>query len=202
MVEPLGQPDPAVASTKAMPKVDLSRFDKTGFRRGRPALVEALWILVQAMLVSSFLPGSAHRRTSLRLFGAKIGQGVVLKPGIKVKFPWRLSIGDNSWIGEDVWIDNLAEVHIGDNVCISQGAYLCTGSHNWSGQNFDLTTSPIRIGSGAWIAARCAVGPGVEIGEGSVLTLGSVAVHRIESGTIHQGNPAAPVRSRKISESK
>ena len=176
--------------------VDLSRYDTGGFDRGRSAVVEALWILVQALLVRSWLPGAAHRRWLLRLFGARIGAGVDIKPGVRVKFPWRLSIGAHSWIGEDAWIDNLAEVVIGDNCCISQGVYLCTGSHDWGKPAFDLIAKPIRVGSGAWIAARAVVAPGVTVGEGAVLGLGSVATGDLLPGTVYQGCPAGVVSHR------
>ena len=101
------------------------------------------------MFVSSSIPGSAHRCFLLRAFGAKIGRGVNIKPRVKVKFPWRLIVGNHSWIGEAVWIDNLAEVEIGANCCVSQGAYLCTGSHDWNSRKFTLITKPIRVEDGA-----------------------------------------------------
>ena len=101
------------------------------FSRGRSRLVEVLWLVLDALLVRSRVPGSAHRRLILRAFGALIGKRVLIKPGVRIKFPWRLEIGDDSWVGEDVWIDNLAPVQIGANCCISQGVYICTGSHDW-----------------------------------------------------------------------
>ena len=180
------------------PVPDLGAYRATNFTRGRPALVEALWIFVQAIFVSSFLPGSAHRRFLLRLFGATIGAGVALKPGIRVKFPWRLTIGDHSWIGEDAWIDNLAPVTIGTNCCVSQGAYLCTGSHDWSAPGFDLITRPIVMEPGSWVAARATVGPGVTLGRGSVLGMGSVAAHDLDPWTVYSGLPAQPLRRRAI----
>jgi putative colanic acid biosynthesis acetyltransferase WcaF len=180
------------------PVPDLAAYVPHGFVRGRPALVELLWIIVQALFVSSWVPGSWHRRALLRAFGARIGDRVVLKPGVRVKFPWRLTIGDNSWIGELTWIDNLADVRIGADCCISQGAYLCTGSHHWSQPGFDLITAPITLETGAWIAARACVGPGVTLGRGAVLGLGSVAGRDLDAWTIYAGIPAAPVRRRAI----
>jgi putative colanic acid biosynthesis acetyltransferase WcaF len=161
-------------------------------------VVEALWIGLQWLLVSSRIPGTLHRKWLLRLFGARVGSGVTIKPGLRVKFPWRLHVGDHSWLGEDVWIDNLDVVMIGANCCISQGAYLCSGSHDWSSETFDLIVRPIRVHDGVWIAARCIVGPGVEIGAGAVLALGSVAGQRLEPWTVYRGNPAVPVRPRKL----
>ncbi len=178
----------------------LREYKNSGFSRGVPRAVEALWLLVQWFLVASWLPGSSHRRLLLRLFGASIGRGVVLRPGVKVKMPWRLIVGDHSWIGEDVWIDNLARVRIGVNCFISQGAYICTGSHNWGRRGFDLITGEVGIGDGAWIAARSIVGPGVKIGQGAVLALGSVATANLEDWSVYRGNPAVFCRSRNINE--
>jgi putative colanic acid biosynthesis acetyltransferase WcaF len=174
----------------------LKDFANLHFSRGRARVVEALWLLTQWALVASWIPGAAHRRWLLRAFGAKIGEGVDIKPGVRVKFPWRLEVGDHSWLGENVWIDNLDKVSIGANCCISQGAYLCTGSHDWSRSTFDLITAPIRIDEGAWIAACSKIGPGVTVGEGAVLGLGSVANKDLQPWTIYLGVPAVYVRAR------
>jgi putative colanic acid biosynthesis acetyltransferase WcaF len=176
----------------------LRDFQNSDFSRGRCKAVEALWLVVQSLFVTSWLPGSWHRTALLRAFGARIGKGVVVKPGVRVKFPWRLQVGDDSWIGENVWIDNLAEVSIGSNSCISQGAYLCTGSHDWASRTFDLVTKEIRIADGAWVSAKSVVGPGVVIGEGAVLGLSSVATRSIEDWSIYRGNPAVFVKRRAI----
>jgi putative colanic acid biosynthesis acetyltransferase WcaF len=174
----------------------LDRFGNVDFSRGRPALVEALWLIAQGLFVASWLPGSALRATLLRLFGARIGSGVRLKPGLRVKFPWRLCLGDHVWLGENVWLDNLAEIRIGDHCCVSQGAYLCTGSHDWASQGFNLVTRAIRLEDQAWICARAVVGPGVTVGQGAVLSLGSVATGDLAPWQVHQGIPARPVRLR------
>src|SRR5271166_6257470 len=174
----------------------LNSFRSDQFERGRSRSVEAAWLIIQWLFISSWLPGTCHRKFLLRLFGARLGHNLVLKPGLKVKFPWRLIIGDNSWIGEDVWIDNLEFVTVGSNACISQGAYFCTGSHNWSKPTFDLVVRPIFVGNSAWIAARCVVGPGVEVGEGAVLALGSVANKDLGPWTINRGNPAVAIKDR------
>lgn len=176
----------------------LDQYDASGFVRGRPLWVEALWWLMQAALVRSWIPGAAHRQYLLRLFGARIGEGVTIKPGVRVKFPWRLQIGDHTWIGEDVWIDNLAPVKIGSHCCMSQGAYLCTGSHNWSRQRFDLTVRPIEIKDQAWVCAKAVVAPGVTIAEGSVLSLGSVATGNLGAWGLYSGVPAKRIKARLI----
>lgn len=174
----------------------LDLFDNTVFSRAKPVWVEALWLIVQCLFIRSQLPGSAHRRILLRLFGARIGKGVTIKPGVRVKFPWRLTVGDHSWIGEDAWIDNLADVTIGAHCCISQAAYLCTGNHDWKAASFNLRTAPIRICDGAWIAARSVVAPGVTVGEGSVLAIGSVATRNLHDWSINAGNPAKQIGPR------
>lgn len=179
---------------------DLASYRPTSFTRGRPAVIYALWLVVDGLLVSSWVPGSWHRRTLLRAFGARIGRGVVIKPRVRVKFPWRLKIGDWSWIGEDVWIDNLGDVTIGENCCLSQGAYLCTGSHDWSRSSFTLIVNPIGVQDGAWVAARASVAPGVTVGEGAILALGSVALKDLPPWTVNVGNPATVVRERSAAD--
>jgi putative colanic acid biosynthesis acetyltransferase WcaF len=134
----------------------------------------------------------------LRLFGATVGQGVRIKPGVRVKFPWRLTISNHVWIGEAAWLDNLAEIVIEDHVCISQSVYLCTGNHDWSDPTFKLRLGKIHLESGSWVAARATVGPGVTIGRGAILSLGSTASKSLEPMTIYAGNPAVPIRQRII----
>lgn len=177
--------------------MELTTYNCSHFERGRPSWVEAIWLLVQVLLVSSWIPGVRHRVLLLRLFGARIGTHVNIKPHLRVKFPWRLEIGNNTWIGESCWIDNLAPVTIGSNCCISQGVYLCTGSHDWTKVSFDLIVKPIEIGNGVWLAAKSIVGSGVNIQPGAVLSLGSVATKDLLANTIYQGNPATAVKKRK-----
>ncbi|MER9419172.1 WcaF family extracellular polysaccharide biosynthesis acetyltransferase [Mesorhizobium sp. M0306] len=191
--------DEARTSQPGLPlAIRLRDFRNAEFARGRSLPIEALWTLLSALFVSSWLPGSSHRRFLLRLFGANIGDGVVIKPGVRVKFPWRLTIGADTWIGEEVWIDNLATVFIGDNCCLSQGAYLCTGSHDWNSPTFDLKARKIQIDNGAWIAAKAVVGPGVTVGEGAVLTICSVATSNLAAWTVYRGNPAVVAASREL----
>lgn len=178
----------------------LDHYHSDGFKRGRPYLFEALWWIAQACLVRSWIPGSLHRRLLLRLFGAEIGQNVTIKPGTRIKFPWRLKIGDHTWIGEDVWIDNLAPIKIGAHCCISQGAYLCTGSHKWNGPRFDLIVRPIEIEDSAWICARAIVAPGVIIKEGSVLAMGGVATTDLAPWGLYGGVPAKWMKARRLKE--
>lgn len=176
-------------------RLDLYRV--TGFDRGRSIYLEAAWQFAQILVVRSPLSCSWLRAAALRLFGAKIGRGVTIKAGVRVKFPWRLQVGNHCWIGEDAWLDNLAEIRIGNHCCISQGAYLCTGSHDWRKPGFNLTVRPIILEDEVWLAARSVVGPGVVGGRGAVLGLGSVATRNMLPQHIHLGVPAMPVKSRQ-----
>lgn len=144
------------------------------------------------------MPGSRWRAQLLRFFGARIGRGTVWKPGVRVKFPWRLVVGDHCWLGEDVWIDNLAQVKLANHVCVSQGAYLCTGNHDWSRESFDLVAQGINLDEGCWIGAKAVVAPDTHIEEGAVLTAGSVAIGNLERFTIYRGNKAVPVGQRQV----
>ena len=134
------------------------------------------------------------------MFGATIGEGVVFKPSINIKYPWKLTIDDYAWIGERVWIDNIEPVYIGKSACLSQGAMLLTGNHNYKKTTFDLTAQPITIEKGAWVGAKSIVCPGVTCYSHSVLSVGSVATSDLESYGIYQGNPAQFVKKRKIED--
>lgn len=170
---------------------DLSKYDNAWYTPGRNTLVRVVWYFVNlAFIRNRYNPLSSLRVICLRLFGAKIGRGVVIKPGVNIKYPWLLSVGDHSWIGEGVWIDNLARVTIGSNCCISQGAMLLCGNHNFRLPTFDLIVKEINIENGAWVGARCVVCPGVTVGEKSILTVGSVSTTNLEPCKIYQGNPA------------
>jgi putative colanic acid biosynthesis acetyltransferase WcaF len=144
------------------------------------------------------IPSSGVRVRLLRLFGASIGTGVVIKPGVRIKYPWLLTVGDHSWIGEDCWIDNLATVRIGNNACLSQGSYLCTGNHDWSDPAFGLIVKPITLADGSWVGAKAMICPGVDLGVESIAAAGSVVMKSIPAGEIHAGNPAEFVRRREL----
>lgn len=134
----------------------------------------------------------------LRLFGASIGKGVNIKPCVNIKYPWKLRVGDYTWIGENVWIDNLDMVTIGSHVCISQGALLLCGNHNYKKPSFDLSVAPIVLENGVWIGAKAVVCPGITSHSHSVLTVNSVMATNMDPYTIYSGNPASPVRKRMI----
>jgi putative colanic acid biosynthesis acetyltransferase WcaF len=164
-----------------------------------PYWKQILWYFLGSPLLESYwLPISALKVLILRIFGAKIGQGVRIKNGVRVKFPWRLTVGDFAWIGEDVWIDNLAPVFVEKHVCLSQGVYLCTGNHDWNHPDFQLIPSPIHIQESSWIAAKSIIGPGVTVGRGAVLALGGVTGRSLESMVIYAGNPAVAIKKRVL----
>lgn len=176
----------------------LDMYDNANFIRGTSRFIELLWLTCDGILLSSWLPGSIWRVKLLQLFGARIGGGVIIKPGVHVKFPWRLSVGNHCWIGESVWIDNLAEVVFGDHVCISQGVYFCTGSHDWSKISFDLITKPIAVNSHVWIGAMSRIAPGVSIGEGAVIGFGSITTRSVDPWSINSGSNSVAIKSRRM----
>ncbi|BBC24892.1 acetyltransferase, isoleucine patch superfamily [Pseudanabaena sp. ABRG5-3] len=179
----------------------LDRYTTGTYTVGAPLWKQVLWYFIGAPIARSyFIPFSGLKVIILRCFGAEIGQGVRIKTGVRVKFPWRLIIKDFVWIGEDAWLDNLDLITIESHCCISQGVYLCTGNHDWDDRDFALRTAPIYIESGSWIAARATIAAGVRVGQGAVLGLGSVATRSLEPMTIYMGNPAIAIKSRKIKE--
>jgi len=186
--------------TNNYPTVQLAQYQPDiEYTPGAPLLKQILWHYVGApALASNYLPFSNFKVFILRCFGATIGEGNRIKPGVKVKFPWRLTVGNHCWLGENLWIDNMAPVTIEDNVCLSQEVYLCTGNHDWHKPTFNLRLGGIEIKSSSWIAAKAVVGPGVTIGSGAILTLGSVATQSLMSWTIYTGNPAQPIKTRKM----
>ena len=179
--------------------VDLSKFSTGNFDRGAGALKEGLWILASQFLFRLCpLKLSGLKCAVLRLFGAKVGRGVVIKPRVTITFPWKLTLGDYVWLGEECWLLNLAPITIESHVCISQRAFLCTGNHNYKSPTFDLITKPVKVEQGAWIGAGCFVGPGVTVGSHAVLSAGSVATADLQAFGIYKGHPATRVKMREI----
>ena len=191
-------PSAAVPAGPSLP-VDLSRYSPGQFDRGAGPVKEGLWLVVSLFLFRlcpfSF---SALKRLVLRAFGARIGQNVTIKPQVKITFPWKLAVGDHVWLGEECWLLNLDRLVIGSHVCISQRAFLCTGSHDYKRVRFDLITQPIKLEDGAWVGAGCWIGPGVTLGSHAVLTAGSVATKNLAANGIYRGNPAVLVKPRVI----
>lgn len=178
-------------------KADLSKYDNSWYHPGGGILKRSLWFFTNAIFFQSPLnPSSCLKVFLLRLFGAKIGWNVCIKPSVNIKYPWLLSIGNNVWIGESVWIDNLADVVIEDNVCISQGAMLLCGNHNYKKETFDLITGKIILKEGSWVGARAVVCPGVTLNIGAVLSVGSIASKSLDENYIYQGIPAVKIKKR------
>lgn len=177
--------------------VDLSTFRNDWYQPGGTPLKRVAWYMVNALFfINPLNPLNGFKVWLLRAFGAQVGQGVIIKPGVNVKYPWRLRLGDHVWIGERVWIDNLADVLIEDHVCVSQGAMLLTGNHDYRKESFDLMIGAITLRRGSWVGAKCVVCPDVELGEYAVLSVGSIASHDLAAAMIHRGNPAQPLRPR------
>ncbi len=182
-----------------MNRVQLGRYDNSWYHPGGTFFKRALWFFLgQPILRAAWIPSSSLRVSLLRLFGARIGAGVVIKPSVDVKYPWHLVIGNDCWIGERCWIDNLTTVRLGNDVCVSQGAYLCTGNHNWSDPAFGLMIAPIQLGDGSWAGAKCMLTPGVVLGEGAIAAAGSVLSGAVPPFEIYAGNPARFVRRREL----
>lgn len=131
-----------------------------------------LWELISCLYFNTSLPGSFLRYLLLKMFGAKLGRNLILKPNIKIKYPWNLEIGDDCWIGEKVWIDNIANVSIGNNTCISQAVYICSASHNYNSLNFDLILAPVKIGNNCWVSAKSIIGPNAEVKDNTFIKMG------------------------------
>ncbi|MGA3266043.1 MAG: WcaF family extracellular polysaccharide biosynthesis acetyltransferase [Verrucomicrobiota bacterium] len=181
--------------------LDLSKYSTGSFNRGAGPIKEGLW-LIASLLLFRLCPFSfsALKRVTLRAFGARIGRNVTIKPQVKITFPWKLTIGDHVWLGEECWLLNLERITIGSNVCISQRAFLCTGNHNYQLATFDLITKPIIVDDGVWIGAGAWVGPGVTVGTHAVLSACSAATKNLEPFGIYGGNPAVFLRPRTITE--
>jgi len=180
--------------------VDLSKFSTGDFDRGAGPLKEGLWILASLFLFRLCpFKLSALKCAVLQAFGAKIGRGVVIKPRVSITFPWKLTVGDHVWLGEECWLLNLASITIDSHVCISQRAFLCTGNHDYQSAAFDLIVKPIHVEYGVWIGAGAFVGPGVTVGSHAVLAAGSIATKDLEPFGIYQGNPALLIKKRIIS---
>lgn len=184
-----------------MNKVDFSVYDNSWYNPGGTSLKRVLWYFANILfLMNPLNPISSVKVTLLRCFGAKIGKGVVIKPSVNIKYPWNLLIGDYTWIGENVWIDSLVQVTIGSNVCVSQGAMLLCGNHNYKKSTFDLMVGKIVLEDGCWVGAQSVVCPGVTLHSHAVLGVASVANKNLDAYTIYQGNPAQMVRKRIIVE--
>ena len=181
-------------------KIDLSLYNNAWYKPGN-IFKRAIWYCINIFFFrSSFIWPNHLKVALLKLFGAKVGRNLILKPNINIKFPWFLEMGNNVWLGEKCWIDNLGKVRIKDNVCISQGAMLLTGNHNYKKETFDLIIGEVTLEDGVWVGAMAIVCPGVTMHTHSILLAGSVLTHNAEAHGIYQGNPAELKKKRIIDE--
>ncbi|MCC9599939.1 WcaF family extracellular polysaccharide biosynthesis acetyltransferase [Stieleria sp. JC731] len=180
------------------PRQRLDQFDaKVGLDRGVSRPVEILWYLLKCLFFLSPLPWpNALKRFILRTFGAKLGEGIVIKPRVNIHFPWKLTIGDHCWIGEEVFILNFEPIQLGNNVCLSQRSFLCGGNHDFRDPTFSYRNGPITIHDGAWVGAQCFVGPNVAIEQYAVIVAGSVVTSDLPGSMICRGNPCQAIKPR------
>jgi len=178
-------------------KVDLSRFNNSDFPLGAGIIKRMLWYLTNALFfLNPLFPFRSPKPVLLRLFGAQVGRGVVIHPGVNIKFPWKLSIGDHVWIGQRAWLDNIDQLIIHDNVVISQGAMLILGSHDYKKPDYPTLAGPVVLEEGCWVGAGAMVLGGVTLRSHALLAAGSVAGKNLKAYTIYRGNPAVRVRER------
>lgn len=155
-------------------RMNLAGFTGRGYDKGRGKLAQLAWMVAQSLLVRPWWVSNVFRVRVLRLFGASIGSGVLIRHRVRIHWPWKLVIGDHSWIGEGAWILNLEPVTIGADVCVSQDVLICTGSHDRMSPTFEFDNAAVKIGDRSWLGARCTVLRGVEIG--SDATIGATAL--------------------------
>lgn len=181
-------------------KTDLSQYNNSWYQPGSSLKRWSWYIMNELFLKNPLNISSGLKVFLLRMYGSEIGDNVVIKPSVNIKYPWKLRIGNYCWIGEHVWIDNLDRVTLENNVCISQGAFILCGNHNYKLTSFDLMISPVLLREGSWVGAKSIVSPGVTLESHAVLSLGSVATSDLEPYSIYQGNPAIKVKERRIND--
>ncbi len=183
-------------------RVDLSRFNNADFPKGASTVKMTLWYFTNALFfLNPCFPFRSVKPALLRLFGARVGKGVVIHPGVNIKYPWKLTIGDHCWIGQRAWLDNIDQLTLGNHVVISQGGMIIQGSHDYKKPHYPTYSKPVVLEEGSWVGAGAIVTLGVTLKSHSVLAVGSVATKDLEPYTIYQGNPAMPLRERVIDPS-
>jgi putative colanic acid biosynthesis acetyltransferase WcaF len=168
----------------ASPPRHLGGFTGIGYDKGRSVVAQALWFAVLNLLfVKWWLPGR-FRPVLLRMFGADVGTGVFIRHRVRVLWPWKLAIGNDCWIGEDAWLLNLEPIQLGHDVCVSQGVFLCTGSHDRGSPTFEYDNGPIDIGDCAWIGAQATILRGVRVGAQAVIAACLRVSRDVPDGTL------------------
>ena len=186
-----------LVSGEPQTRVQLNKFSADGFNRGAGKGKEVIWYLFKMFFfLSSFPFPNAFKCWLLTLFGAKIGSGVIIKPRVNIHFPWKLSIGNDVWIGEEAMLLNFELLTIGNNVCVSQRSFLCGGNHNYKDPAMPYKNGAITLKDGSWVGASCFIGPGVTVGVDTVVSAGSVVTGNLMANSIYKGNPAAFIKER------
>ncbi|MCC3418793.1 MAG: colanic acid biosynthesis acetyltransferase WcaF [Microcoleus sp. PH2017_01_SCD_O_A] len=197
---PIGDNQPNILTGESL--IDLRLYNQSNFDRGRRGWLILLWWLVQAIAFPlTPHPCNSIRSALLRLFGAKIGFGVIIRPTARFTYPWKIEIGDYSWIGDDVVLYSLDRIAIGKHCVISQKSYLCTGTHDPQDPAFGLITASVIINNGVWIAADCFIGPGVAIGANALIGARSSVFENMPAGFVCTGTPCRPRDRREINKS-
>jgi putative colanic acid biosynthesis acetyltransferase WcaF len=176
---------------------NLKTFRMSKGFRGKSKFIVQSWRMVQGALFRlspQFMYG--WRRFLLRLFGAIIGENVLIRPTVKILYPWKLIVGDWSWIGDEVTLYNMETINIGENCVISQKSYLCTSSHDYTKSSFEIFAQPIDIKNETWIASDVFIAPGVTIGQGTVVGFRSTVNKDLPPQMVCYGNPAKPIKPR------
>ncbi len=195
-MEPDARPPLKVDLRQFSTRASLPRGDDKG---GRGVLIRMAWLLVNAIVfLNPLLPAYSLKRRILSAFGAEIGEGVIIKPSVNIKYPWFLRIGEHSWVGERAWLDCTSPLTIGKHVVISQGVYLCCGTHDWEDPGMGSVQTPIVVEDGAWIAAFARIAGGVTIGQEAMVAMGAVVFTDCEPRGTYRGNPAQRVGRRRI----
>jgi putative colanic acid biosynthesis acetyltransferase WcaF len=179
-------------------RFDLSGFTGAGYERGGSSAKQVAWLAVSGLVLNHWWCPPTLRAAVLRGFGAQLGAGVLIRHRVRIHWPWKLSVGDNSWIGEGTWILNLEPVTIGADTCISQDVFLCTGSHDHHSPTFEFDNAPIVIGDGAWVAARATVLRGVTIGDNATVGATALVVKDVAAGEVVLAATARPTQRDKI----
>jgi putative colanic acid biosynthesis acetyltransferase WcaF len=185
-------------TNKMSSKVRLKDFDASiGLDRGSGKVKEILWYLIKMVFFLSAMPyPTALKCFILRLFGAKVGSGVNIKPRVNIHFPWKLVIGNNVWIGEEAFLLNFEMLRIGNDVCISQRAFICGGNHDYRIPSMPYRNGPVTLEDGCWVGANCFIGPNLTIGTDTIVTAGSIVTASLEDNGIYKGNPIKLIKAR------
>ena len=176
---------------------NLSIFKVPKNFRGRSIFYVQLWWFFQSFFFN-LSPQFAYgfRRWILRCFGCKVGVGVIIRPSVKITYPWKVRIGDYSWIGDHAVLYSLSEIEIGKNSVVSQKCYLCTGYHDYREVDFAIQAKKIIIEDGCWIAADVFIGPGVSIKNGAVIGARSSVFNDMPENMVCMGYPCKPYKKR------